>query len=175
VVAAEVGRSLEASLDVVVALPFGPPGSPDLSVGAVASDGTVVVDEALASRLGLGPADLAPEEARAASEAARRERSLRAGGERRLAGRTVVVVDDGVAGGATMRAALALVRRGRPAWLVCAVPIGPPATIDLLAAEADEVVCPLQSLRFGSVEEWYEAFPEVGDDEVRALLEAQGS
>jgi predicted phosphoribosyltransferase len=178
VVAAQVAAALDGSLDVVVAVPFGPPGNPDLSKGAVASDGTAVFEESLAARLGLTAADLAAEVAGGAARALRRERALRRGQALprgrgpEVGGRTVLVVDDGVAGGATLRAALGLVRRGGPALLACAVPVGPPATIDLIAAEADEVVCPLQPLRFRSVGEWYEEYGEVGDDEVAALLEA---
>ena len=83
-----------------------------------------------------------------------------------------MVVDDGVAGGMTLRAALGSVRRRRPAAPGCAVPVGLPATVDLIAAEVDEVVCPLQPLRFRSVGEWYEDFPAVGDEEVAALVAA---
>jgi predicted phosphoribosyltransferase len=85
-------------------------------------------------------------------------------------GRTVIVVDDGVGGGTRMRAALSRMRRAGAATLVCAVPVGPPATIDILAAEADEVVCLCQPLRFHSVADWYQDFPVVGDDEIPALL-----
>ncbi|MFH1331494.1 MAG: phosphoribosyltransferase family protein [Actinomycetota bacterium] len=172
VVAAQVAAALDGSLDVVVAVPFGPPGNPDLSIGAVASDGTAVVEESLVDRLGLTAADLAAEVAGGVARARRRERALRRGRGPEVGGRTVLVVDDGVAGGVTLRAALGLVRRGGPALLVCAVPVGPPATVDLIAAEADEIVCPLQPLRFHAVGEWYEEYGEVGDDEVAALLEA---
>jgi predicted phosphoribosyltransferase len=172
VVAAQVAAALDGTLDVVVAVPFGPPGSPDLCLGAVASDGTAVVEESLATRLGVTAAELAAEVAAAAARARRRERALRRGRGSEVGGRTVLVVDDGVAGGATLRAALGLVRRGGPALLGCAVPVGPPATVDLITAEADEVVCPLQPLRFHAVAEWYEEYGEVGDDVVAALLAA---
>lgn len=173
VVAAEVAAALDGSLEVVVAVPFGPPGDPDLSIGAATADGGAVVEEGLASRLGLAPADLAPVIAAAAAAARRRERALRSGRALEAAARTVVVVDDGVAGGAVLRAALGLVRRAGAGLLACAVPVGLPATVDLLAAEVDEIVCPLQPLRFHSVGEWYEDFPAVSDDEVAALLAAR--
>lgn len=169
-VAAAVAKALGGRLEVVVTVPFGPPGSPDLAIGAVGSDGMPVVEGALAARLGLSSADLAPEVAAAAAQARRRERALRRFPTGEIAGRTVVLTDDGVAGGATLRAALGLVRRAAPVFLVCAVPVGPPATIDLIAAEADEVVCPRQPLRFHAVAEWYDEYREVGDDEVAALL-----
>lgn len=173
VVAAEVSAALGGSLDVAVSLSFGPPGDPDLSIGAVGSDGVAVVEEELAIRLGLTGADLAAEAARCAAEARRRERALRRGRHLSVGGRTVLVIDEGVAGGAPLRAALGLVRRGGPGRLVCAVPVGPPAAIDLLAAEVDEVVCPLQPLRFRSVAEWYEVYGDVGDEEVAAMLAAR--
>jgi putative phosphoribosyl transferase len=172
VVAAEVAAALEGSLDVVAAVAFGPPGDPDLSIGAATADGGMVIEEDLVSRLGLAPADLGPVIRGAAAEAKRRERALRGGKARDARGRTVVVVDDGVAGGIALRAALGLVRRAGPRLLACAVPVGLPATVDLIASEVDEVVCPLQPLRFRSVGEWYEDFPEVGDEEVAALLAA---
>ena len=79
-------------------------------------------------------------------------------------------MDDGVATGATLRASLGYVRRLKPERLVCAVPVGPPGTIDVLAAEADEVICPLQPDRFRAVGEWYDDFGQTSDDEVVALL-----
>jgi len=172
VVAAEVAAALDGALGVVVAVPFGPPGDLDFSIGAVTADGGAVVAEDLAARLGLAREDLAPAIAAAAAEARRRERALRAGRALEPAGRTVVVVDDGVAGGATLRAVLGRMRRAGPRFLGCAVPVGLPATVDLIASEVDEIICPLQPLRFHSVGEWYQDFPAVGDDEVAALLAA---
>ena len=103
VVAAQVAASLEGTLAIAVAERFGPPGNPDLTVGAVASDGIPVVDGELVARLGLGPADLAGEVARGAAAARRRARALRSRRALRLAGRVVVVVDDGVAAGLGLR------------------------------------------------------------------------
>ncbi|MBM3696216.1 MAG: phosphoribosyltransferase [Actinobacteria bacterium] len=174
VIAAELAAALDGRLEVIVALSFGPPDNPDLAVGAVTSAGPAVFDEHLLGRLGLGPADLAAASRERAAEAARRERALLGGRARRFAGRTVVVADDGVGGGLALRAALALVRRAGPAWLACAVPVGLPATIDLIAAEVDEVVCPQQPLPFRRVEDWYEEYDEVPDAVVAALLAAAG-
>ena len=170
VVASQVAAALEGSLDVVAAIPFGPPGDPDLSIGAATADGGMVLEEDLASRLGLAPADLGAVIRAAAAEAKRRERALRGGRARDAGGRTVVVVDDGVAGGIALRAALGLMRRAGARLVACAVPVGLPATVDLIASEVDEVVCPLQPLRFHTVGEWYEEFPAVGDEDVAALL-----
>lgn len=173
VVAAEVAAALGGSLEVIVAVPFGPPDDPDLSIGAATADGGAVVEEGLAERLGLSAADLARGMAEAAARARRRERTLRRGLGLEVGGRSVLVVDDGVAGGATLRAALRRVRRACPERLSCAVPVGPAATIDLIAAEVDEIVCPLQPLRFRAVADWYEEYGEVSDEVVAALLAAR--
>jgi predicted phosphoribosyltransferase len=170
VVAAEVAAALGGSLEALVAVAFGPPGIPELSIGAATADGGAVVEEGLAERLGLSAADLAPVVAEAAARARRRERALRRSRGLEVGGRNVLVVDDGVAGGAPLRAVLGRVRRGGPAHLACALPVGPAATIDLIAAEADEVVCPLQPLRFRAVADWYEEYGEVPDEAVAALL-----
>jgi len=175
VVAAEVAAALGGSLEVMVAVPFGPPGNPDLRIGAATADGGAVVEEGLADRLGLSPADLAPVMAEAAARARRRERALRRSRGLEVGGRVVLVVDDGVAGGAPLRAVLGRVRRGQPAHLACALPVGPAATIDLIAAEVDEVVCPLQPLRFRAVADWYEEYGEVPDEVVAALLAGRSS
>lgn len=168
VVAAEVAVALEGELSVVVARKIGAPLSPELAIGAVAADGGRVVDELLASRLGVTESDL---DVLAERAAARVRRTLAVLGEHpEVSGRRVVVVDDGVATGATLRAALGYVRRLGPEWLVCAVPVGPPSTVDLIAAEVDEVVCPLQPEHFRAVGEWYRDFTQTSDEEVGALL-----
>jgi predicted phosphoribosyltransferase len=171
-VAAAVAGLLAGSLAAVASVPFGPPGNPDLAVGAVSADGVPVVEAGLVARLGLSPAELAEEAAVAAARARRQERVWRQRRTHKASGRVVIVVDDGVGSGLRMRAVLARMRRAGAATVVCAVPVGPPATIDLLAAEADEMVGLCQPLRFHAVADWYEDFPAVGDQEVVALLRA---
>lgn len=174
-VAAEVAAALDGDLDVVVARKLGAPGNPELAMGAVGADGQPLVDDRLVARLGVDQARLAAEVERQTAEARRREVAYRK--DRPApdpAGREVIVVDDGVATGATLRAALALVRRRGPATLCCAVPVGPPETLLRLGEEADEVVCPLQPTWFMAVGEWYADFRQVEDHEVVALLEAHG-
>lgn len=169
VVAAAVAAALGGMLDVVVARKVGAPFSPELALGAVAPGGIAIVDREMAVRLGVSEADLERAIAKALVELAERQAAY-GDGPPAVTGRTVIVVDDGVATGATLRAALRSIRAGDPGHLVCAIPVGPPATIDLLIGEADEVVCPLQPLRFRAVGEWYRRFPQVDDAEVLALL-----
>ncbi len=171
VVAAPVAAALDADLDVIVARKLGVPGNPELAMGAVAGDGVPYVDESLVRRLGVSEDRLRAEVAAQAEEVQRREMAYRDGRPPPdVAGRVVIVVDDGVATGATLRVALAAVRRRDPATLVCAVPVGPRDTLGALEREADVVVCPLRPRFFMAVGEWYGDFRQTGDAEVRRLL-----
>ena len=166
----EVARALQAPLDIFVVRKLGFPDHEEYAMGAIASGGVCVMNP---------EADLAvPAEAVAAvvereqAELLRRERLYR--GERpaiSLAGRTVIVVDDGLATGATMRAALLAIRQQRPAHLVVAVPVGARESCQALHDQADEVVCAAMPQPFRAVGLWYEEFPQASDDEVRELLE----
>ncbi len=173
VVGAEVARVLQAPLDVVVVRKLGVPGQPELAFGAVAA-GVRVTNEAVVTGLGLS-ADTVERVAAAELAAAERRERLYQGVRPALAlaGRTVVVVDDGLATGATARAALRAVRRRvgeRVPWLVLAVPVAPPSTLTSLAADADEVVCLLSPPWFTAVGTFYDDFGQVQDDEVMRLL-----
>jgi putative phosphoribosyl transferase len=170
VVAAVVAKALGGTLDVVVARKVGAPFSPELALGAVADGGVSIIEREMADRLGVAEAELEEAIHRARTELAQRQSRYRGDASPGIAGRTVIVVDDGVATGATLRAALRSVRNEGPAHLVCAVPVGPPSTVDLLIDDADEVVCPLQPLRFRAVGEWYRQFDQTSDAEVLGLL-----
>ncbi len=172
VVASVVASALGGSLDVVVARKIGAPWSPELALGAVAPDGVPLIDREMASRLGVGEEDLGPETERQLEELRRREELYRGDRSLEIRGRVVIVVDDGVATGATLRAVVGFVARQDAAFLSCAVPVGPPSTIGLIATEVDEVVCPLQPLRFRAVGDWFDNFSQTTDAEVLALLEA---
>ncbi|MGY1695830.1 MULTISPECIES: phosphoribosyltransferase [unclassified Geodermatophilus] len=176
VVAAEVAAGLGAELDVVAVRKLGVPGRPELAMGAVAAVGDAVQSvgvEAVLARVDVD-GDAAAEVRRAElAELARRREAYRADRPPpALAGRTVVLVDDGLATGATMRAALAAVRSAGPAAVVVAVPVGPPALCAELAAGtgADEVVCLVTPQPFGAVGRWYADFGQTTDEEVRAAL-----
>ncbi len=167
----EVATSLDAPLDVYVVRKLGVPGREELAMGALAGDGTCVVDEELVESLGVKPEELDAAVARESAEIARRERAYRdARPAPELTGKTVIVVDDGLATGATMRAAAIALRRHSPAKLVVAVPVAAPRTCASLAQEVDRVVCAFTPEPFHAVGLYYENFDQIGDDEVRRLL-----
>lgn len=171
VVAAEVARLLGAELDVLVARKLGAPGYPELAIGAVTADGGRWLNGAIVSSLGVEAAYINEVTQIEMAEARARERRFR--GERPppdVKGRVVILVDDGLATGATVRAAARALRRKKPAHLVLAAPVGAPETCHELLAEADEVVCPRQPLPFQAVGLFYERFEQTEDEEVTALL-----
>jgi putative phosphoribosyl transferase len=169
-VAAEVARALGAPLDVFVARKIGAPGRPELGVGAIAEGGEPVYDADLLARLGLTVTDLTGTVATERAELYRRVRQYRGARTLQLAGREVVLVDDGLATGGSARAALRALRSLGAGWLLLGVPVGPPSTLSALAAEADEVVAVLTPARLSSVGEWYDDFTQTSDETVLALL-----
>ena len=174
-VAAEVARALHAPLDLLIAHKIGAPGQPELAVAAIAegAPSTVVVDERAARVTDAAQAYIEREARTQRNEIERRRTAYRRGRARlAVADKTVVVVDAGIATGATMRASLQALRRLRPARLVLAVPVAPTDTIAALSSLADDVVCLWQPASFGSVGAYYRDFRQVEDDEVIALLDA---
>ena len=172
-VAAEVAARLGAELDVLGARKLGAPQQPELGLGAIAEGGIRVLDLDLVRRLGLTEAALDAVTARERLELDRRVEAYR--GSRPLppvAGRAVVVVDDGVATGGTAEAALRSVRAGRPARLVLAVPTAAPDAVARLARVADDVVCVMTPESLTAVGQWYEDFTQTTDREVAELLAA---
>jgi putative phosphoribosyl transferase len=176
-VASEIAQATGATLDVIVTRKIGHPRQPELGVGAIAEGmPDPVYDEHILARLDLTPADLAPVVAAERAELARRVRVYRPGGPPPdVAGRPVIVVDDGLATGVTARAALLSLRAGAfgsgaPGSLVLAVPVAPPAAAEALRADADRVVTLATPAPFASVGEWYESFPQLTDADVLALL-----
>jgi putative phosphoribosyl transferase len=170
-VAAEIARSLELPLDVLCVRKLGVSFQPELAMGAVASGGAVVRNEEVLAQIPAGEADFERVLAAERVELSRRERLYRGAAEPlRVAERSVVLVDDGLATGATMAAAVAALRAMGAARIVVAVPVGAPDACARIAATADQVVCPVQPLLFASVGQWYETFEQTQDDEVRSLL-----
>jgi predicted phosphoribosyltransferase len=170
-VAYEVARALHAPLDVFLVRKLGVPGREELAMGAIASGGVRVLNEDVVRALDL-PDDVIETAAAAEQrELARREQAYRDNlPPVDVRGRTVILVDDGLATGSTMRAAIAALRRQHPARIVVAVPVGAQEICDELRAEADEVVCACTPEPFYAVGLWYSDFSQTTDEEVRELL-----
>jgi putative phosphoribosyl transferase len=173
-VAAPVARRLGATLDLLAVRKVGTPGHVELAIGAIASGGLVFINEPLVAQLGLRQRDVDTRLDVARRELDDQERRLRGDRPRpELEDRVVVLVDDGVATGATMRAAVLAVRTADPRCIVVAVPVGPPDTCAELAAVADDLVCPVQPPAFTAVGQWYRDFSTTTDEDVLRLLAAR--
>lgn len=171
-VAAEVARHLDGELDVVVARKLGAPVSPELAIGAITADGERFLNAGVIGMLGVPEMYIERVAAAQQDEARRREARFRKGRPPlRIAGRTVILVDDGLATGATMRAAVRAVRKQQPARLVVAVPVGAPDACTALRQEVDEVVCLGEPPDFGAVGLYYGDFRQVEDADVDNLLQ----
>ena len=171
-VAYEVARALGVPLDIFGVRKLGVPGQEELAMGAVASGGVRVINDEVVGGLAIDRLELNAVTSRELAELKRREQKYRAGRALpELAGRTVIVVDDGLTTKSTMRAAVQALRQHGPARIVVAVPVGANQTCQRLQAEADEVVCPLSPEVFFAVGAWYEDFSQTSDAEVSALLE----
>jgi predicted phosphoribosyltransferase len=172
-VAYEVARALTAPLDVFVVRKLGLPGHPELAMGALASGGVRVMNDDVLAWYHPSAAVIETVMHQEGLELARRERAYRAGQPLTpIKGRIVILVDDGLATGSTMRAAVMAVRRLHPARVVVAAPVGARETCDALRETADEVVCPLTPKPFSAVGLWYANFAQTSDEEVRQLLRA---
>ena len=172
VVAYEIAQALGAPLDVFVVRKLGVPGHSELAFGAIASGGARVLNDEVLAAAAISEQTIERVTEEQQKELARRERLYR--GDRpspELRGRTVVLVDDGLATGATVRAAVAALRQHEPARVVVAVPTGAPSSCARLADEVDELLCERTPDPFYAVGLWYEDFSEVTDDDVRELLE----
>src|SRR5687767_7548338 len=163
----EVASALGTPLDVFLVRKLGVPGHAELAMGAIASGGVRVLSHDIIAQLSVSPAEVEEVTARERVELDRRDRMYR--GDREpaaLGGRTVILVDDGLATGATMEAAILAVRQSQPARVVVAAPVGAPDTCRRLARVADEVVCVATPEPFQAVGLWYERFDQTSDDEV---------
>lgn len=167
----EVAQALKAPLDVFVVRKLGVPGHEELAMGAIAPSGVRVLNDEIVSGLAIPPYVIDAVAAKEEKELLRREHLYRAGRPPpQLNGRTIILVDDGLAIGSTMRAGIKALRKNHAARIVAAVPVGSPDTCDAMRADADEVVCATTPEPLLGVGRWYVDFSQTSDEEVRALL-----
>jgi predicted phosphoribosyltransferase len=172
-VAYEIATALSAPLDVFLVRKLGTPGHPELAMGAIASGGIRVLNDEVVGHLNIPPHLIEAVAQREHAELQRREAAYRHGRPvPALSNRTVILVDDGLATGSTMKAAVEAVRHEHPARVIVAVPVGAPETCRALAASADEVICARMPTPFSAVGQWYRDFTQTTDEEVLALLSA---
>ncbi|MDA8112704.1 MAG: phosphoribosyltransferase family protein [Nitrospiraceae bacterium] len=166
-----LARELSGDLDVVLARKIGAPGDPEFAIGAVDENGTLLLNPE-ARLIGVGPGE-AEEERQRELLVIRERRRLWGKGRPPVdpSGRTVIIVDDGMATGSTMAAALQFLREKNPAILVAAVPVASREALDRIRPLADRIICLWAPEDFSSVSQFYDSFPQVGDEEVRLILE----
>ena len=171
-VAAAIAEALHAPLDLMLVRKLGTPGQEELAMGAIASGGIRIMNEDVVTALGISEPEIEAEARREQQELEQRQRRYR--GDRPLPDfrdKAVLLVDDGIATGATMRVAIQALRRLEPAHIIVATPVAPPDTVAHLRREADEVICLETPEPFMAISQWYQHFPQTGDDEVIALLQ----
>ena len=171
VLAQELARELQGEVDIALARKPRAPQNPELAIGALAEHGEVYVDQSLVRYVGMSTAALEQEKQRVAGEISQRQRLYRQAREKvSLQGRLVVITDDGLATGSTMRAALMAARTESPARLICAVPVGADSAVTDLSALCDELVCLRVPMFFGAVGQFYLQFDQIEDSEVVEIL-----
>ena len=171
-VAYEVARALRAPLDVLVVRKLGVPGHRELAMGAIASGGLRVLNRDVIEALEIAPAEIDAVAAAETIELERQEKAFRGDAPPlEVANRTIIVVDDGLATGSTMRAAARALRQGHPASVIAAAPVGAAETVRTLQRDADGVVCLYAPPDFYSVSLWYQDFSQTSDEEVANLLQ----
>ena len=167
----EIARALSIPLDVFIVRKLGAPGYEELAMGAIASGGLRVLNEEVVRRLGISDQQIEAASEREEREIQRRELEYRGNASAvDVNGRKVIVVDDGLATGATMRAAVQALYLAGASRIIVAVPVGSVDSVERIAHEADDVICPLQPEDFEAVGQFYEHFSQTSDDEVRELL-----
>ncbi len=174
-VAYQVAEALHLPLDIFVVRKLGLPGHEELAMGALAQGNGIVFNTDVLDTYSPGSRDIELAVQREQRELARREQAYRGGKPPlEVKGRTVILVDDGLATGASMRAAVQALREQEPAAIVVAVPVGPPETCQELELEVDQLICPRRPANFYAIGQWYEDFGQTSDEEVRALLNLSG-
>jgi putative phosphoribosyl transferase len=176
VVGYEIASALNFKLDVIVPRKIGTPDNPELAIGAVTEDGTMILDDSLIMYLGVSNDYIYQESERQKQEIRRRQKFYRQGvSEPEIKDKNVIVVDDGIATGYTMKAALASVRNRGAATLTVAIPVGPPSTIKELEGQADNIVCLYTPEYFQAIGQFYSDFSQTANEEVIELLKKQKS
>lgn len=176
VVGYEIASALNFKLDVIIPRKIGTPDNPELAIGAVTEDGTMILDDSLIMYLGVSNDYIYQESERQKQEIRRRQNFYRQGvSEPEIKDKNVIVVDDGIATGYTMKAALASVRNRGAATLTVAIPVGPPSTIKELEGQADNIVCLYTPEYFQAIGQFYSDFSQTTDKEVIELLKKQKS
>ena len=171
VVGAELARKLGLKLDLIIPRKIGSPQNPEVALGAIAQDGAAILDRRLIELLGVTDAELKEIMAYELEEIKRRMSLYRGSANRgNYTGKQIVVVDDGIATGYTMLAALRSARNLRPRELILAIPVAPPETLEILKKEVDHSVCLLTPANFYAVGQFYERFDQTGDEEVVKIL-----
>jgi putative phosphoribosyl transferase len=172
VVGYKIAEALNLPLDVIIPRKIGAPDNPELAIGAVTEDGTIVRDNQLIAYLGISEDYIEAESQRQRLEIARRMKVYRQNQPYpNFEGRDVIIVDDGIATGSTMKAALASIQKKKAKAVTVAIPVGPPSTIDDLKQRADRVICLFTPEPFSAIGEFYADFNQTEDDEVIDLLQ----
>lgn len=175
VIASEIARMLSADLDIVLSRKLGAPGNPELAIGAVTESGKIFFNEMISSEELSVSEYVKAEKDKQIAEIKRRIARYRAVYPKvPLCGRDVIITDDGLATGATMRSALWAARQEKPGKLIAAIPVSPPETARRLTSDADEVICLRAPLFFGAVGQFYKKFDQVEDEEVLSILKTRG-
>jgi putative phosphoribosyl transferase len=175
-VAFEIANALEGDLDVLIVRKLGVPGHKELAMGAVARGGVRVLNDEIVGQLGIPNETIEDVVKREQIEIERRENAYR--GNRPapvMRGRSIIVVDDGLATGSTMAAAVRALRQHEPQSIAVAVPVAPEQSVTALRDECDEIICPATPPRFRAIGQWYDDFEQTKDDEVRELLAQAGT
>ena len=170
VVGAQIAHARSCPLEVIITRKLGAPGNPELAIGATTSKGGVVLDQELIKKLEVTKGYIRSELSRQQKEARRREKVYLKGEPINITDKTVILVDDGIATGATIEAAIQAVREERPARVILAVPVAPPHTVERLKNEVDELVVLSTPEHFWAIGEFYSSFPQISDEEVVSIL-----
>jgi len=167
----EIAKQLNALLDLIIPRKIGAPGNPELAIGAVTEDGTTIMNHLLVSKLSISQEYIELEKEQQIKEIKRRIKTYRDNcPPPNLEAKTIILVDDGIATGATMKAAIKSIRKQNPSTIVVATPVAPPNTIRDLKKEVDKLICLVSYEPFFAIGQFYEEFNQVSDDEVISLL-----